>query len=185
MRPLALVLALASLPLGAQQPNQNLGFEVSDATGRPVGWGVDGQGYEIVVDSAQPFAGRHSLRTRWIDAAPRLEASRQFAAASQAFPLTRVMGRRLHLTGYIRTQDVHGYAGFWMRVDGPGNAMLGIDNMAQRGPRGTTPWTRYDIELPVDSGATFVVFGVLHPGDGTAWFDSIRPAHVAGEFSAS
>jgi erythromycin esterase len=51
--------------------------------------------------------------------------------------------------------------------------MLAFDNMAARGPRGTTPWTRYEVEVPVDSSATGIVFGVLHPGSGTAWFDSL------------
>ncbi len=85
------------------------------------------------------------------------------------------MGRKLHLTGYIRTENVRtGYAGLFMRVDAPGNRTIVVETMRQRGgPRGTTPWTRYDIELPVDSSAASIVFGVHHPGDGTAWFDSL------------
>ena len=59
-------------------------------------------------------------------------------------------------------------------------ASCAFDNMEARGPHGTTPWTRYVIELPVDSGATGIVFGVLHPGTGTAWFDSLR-MEVIGE----
>lgn len=163
----------------AQQPS-NLGFE-AHANGRAVGWNSAGSGFEITVDSITPFAGRFSLRTRWVDAAPYSDASQKFAGASQTFPVVRAAGRKLHLTGYIRTENIRtGFAGFWMRVDGPAQRSLAFDNMAQRGPRGTTPWTRYDIELPVDSGATAVIFGLLHPGDGTAWFDSLS-VEVVGD----
>ena len=103
-----------------------------------------------------------------------MQASGKFAVTSQAFPVARAVGRKLHLTGYIRTENIRaGFAGFWMRVDAPGNRPIAFDNMWQRGPRGTTPWTGYDIELPVDSGAANILVGVLHPGDGTAWYDSL------------
>ena len=41
-----------------------------------------------------------------------------------------------------------------------------------RGVRGTTPWTRYQIEHDVDADATSIAFGGLLTGDGTAWFDT-------------
>lgn len=167
------VTALATDVL-ALQKSSNFGFEAHSANGRPVGWVVGGEGFEVVVDSVAPLAGRFSLRTRWVDAAAYSGMSRKFAVASQSFPVAIAAGRKLHLTGYIRTENIRtGFAGFWMRVDGPARRILAFDNMGQRGPRGTTPWTRYEIELPVDSGASGVIFGVLHPGDGTAWYDSL------------
>lgn len=60
-----------------------------------------------------------------------------------------------------------------MRVDGPGFTTLAVENMKDRAPRGTTPWTRYVIELPVDSAAVSVSVGIYHVGSGTAWFDSL------------
>lgn len=165
------MLSVASFAgVGAQLP-ANLGFEQDGGAGRPAGWGVGGDGYQIVLDSSEALAGRFSLRTQWIGGA-RTTAQQSFGIAMQQFPLSRVLGRRLHLTGFIRTRDVTGFAGLWMRVDGP-NGTLAFENMQTRGPRGTTPWTRYDVELPVDSSATNVVVGVLLPGEGTAWFDSL------------
>lgn len=166
-----------SAPAFAQTP-ANLGFEAHDAAGHVTGWGINGVGFQIAVDSTAPFAGRFSLRTRWIDSAAYVPNAGKFGMGIQAFPLAYAIGRRLHLSGYIRTTDIRtGYAGFWMRVDGFRKS-LQFDNMNASGPRGTTPWTRYEIELPVDSGATQVVFGVLHSGDGTAWFDSVSLAVV-------
>lgn len=157
----------------AQQGPANLGFELRNGP-RPVGWGIGGTGYEIVADSAAPFAGAFSLRSRWLGPAVWVPGTGSFGSASQVYPLPLARGRHLLLTGYIRTEDVAaGYAGFWMRVDHSGGPSLAFDNMAQRGPRGTTPWTKYQIDLPVDSGATGVVFGALHSGNGSAWFDSL------------
>jgi erythromycin esterase len=169
------ILLLISLIGAARaQERSNLGFEHPAADGRPAGWFVGGDGFEIVADSVAPFAGRFSLQTHWVDSVPYESRSGKFAVARQEFPVARAAGRRLHLSGYIRTENIRtGYAGLWMRVDGPARATLAFDNMSSRGPYGSTPWTRYDIELPVDSGAAQVFFGVLHPGDGTAWFDSL------------
>ncbi len=46
--------------------------------------------------------------------------------------------------------------------------------MEERGSKGTTPWTRYQISLDVPASATNISFGVLHVGKGTAWFDWLQ-----------
>ena len=170
----ALVPALA---LAQQQPPTNLGFEETRVApdGRlvPAGWFTGGEGYEIVVDTTERVEGRASLRMRLLQAAPTSGGPPRFAVSSRTFPLPLAIGRTLRLTGWIRTDGItDGFAGFWMRVDGVGRP-IAFDNMQTRGPHGTTPWTRYVVELPVDSGATAVLFGMLHPGNGSAWFDSL------------
>src|SRR5262249_50244639 len=94
-------------------------------------------------------------------------------------------GKTVRLSADIKTEDVQdGYAGLWLRVDGPGNARLGFDNMAvriargefvqdDRGVRGTTAWKRYAIEVAVDPAAVNINFGCLHTGAGTARFDAL------------
>jgi erythromycin esterase len=176
LRTVGCVLAIAALSTDvlAQEQSSNLGFETHAANGRPDGWHVAGDGFEAAVDSVAPLAGRFSLRIRWADSVPYPGTARKYANAGQIFPVATAAGRKLHLTGYIRTENIHtGFAGFWMRVDGPGRKVLAFDNMEQRGPRGTTPWTRYEIELPVDSDAVGVWFGPIRSGDGTAWYDSL------------
>ena len=182
MRTLGRTFAVASLAASSLGAQQNLGFETRDFAGRPTGWNTGGAGFEVLADSVQPLAGRFSLRMRWVDPAPWVDGQQKFAVATQTFPVARAAGRKVRFAGYIRTEGINaGYAGFWMRVDGPGQAnVLAFDNMGARGVRGTTPWTRYEIELPVDSGATAVFMGALHPGDGTAWFDSLT-VEVVGD----
>ena len=179
---LAAVFSVVGASAASAQQLVNLGFETQNTGGRPSGWGMGGDGFELVADSTSPLAGRFSMRTRWIGPTAYTEVSRKFAVANQPFPVALAAGRRLRLSGYIRTEGIAtGYAGFWMRVDGPSGApSIAFDNMGTRGARGTTPWTRHVIELPVDSGAGAIYLGLLHPGDGTAWFDSIT-VEVFGE----
>ncbi|HSU16987.1 erythromycin esterase family protein [Longimicrobium sp.] len=171
----ALLIALASPAVSLRaQTVANLGFEersLLDPT-RPATWSVGAPaGYAAELDSVAAHGGRLSLRIRQTSAATR------FAVANQVIPVSAARGKRVRLRGWIRTEGVtRGQAAFWMRVDGPGNRSLAFDNMAGRGASGTSPWTRYEIELPVDSAATGVIFGALDNGDGTAWFDDVEIA---------
>jgi erythromycin esterase-like protein len=98
------------------------------------------------------------------------------AIAVATFPLEAAAGKHIRYSGYIKTEDVaEGFAGLWWRVDGEkGGHPLAFDNMQDRGAKGTTPWTHYEISLDVPANATNINFGVLHAGSGTAWFDSLQ-----------
>jgi len=108
------------------------------------------------------------------------QASGGFGVGTATFPVEVAAGHTISFSGYIRTENItRGYAGLWWRIDGEKGEngypqMLGFDNMQDRGPRGTTPWTKYEIKLRVPAGAKNINFGVLHPGNGSAWFDSLQ-----------
>ena len=98
-----------------------------------------------------------------------------FGVATASFPVKLAAGHHIKYSGYIRTESVtQGYAGLWWRTDGEDGKALALDNMSDRGAKGTIPWTRYEISVDVPAHATNVNFGVLHPGNGTAWFDSLQ-----------
>ena len=100
-------------------------------------------------------------------------AGAAFGVATGSFPVSHAAGKKIRYSGYIKTEGVtRGFAGLWWRVDGP-SGVLAFDNMQSRGVTGTTDWTRYTIELPVDASAKNINFGALLPGDGTAWFDGL------------
>ena len=141
----------------------NLGFEASD---HPEGWFAGGKGYSAAIDKEVKQSGERSLRLSFQEAG-------EFGVATSRFPVDAAKGKRLRFTGFIKTNDVTtGWAGLWMRVDGP-SGVLAFDNMGQRGVTGTTDWTRYEIELDVAEEATNINFGALLTGDGTAWIDSL------------
>jgi erythromycin esterase-like protein len=96
-----------------------------------------------------------------------------FGVATGTFPVQVAAGKKVRFSGYIKTEGItRGFAGLWWRVDGPSN-VLAFDNMQDRGARGSSDWTRYVIELPVDGTAKNINFGALMPADGTAWFDDL------------
>ncbi|MEM6288387.1 MAG: erythromycin esterase family protein [Bacteroidota bacterium] len=147
------------------------GFERTPVGGWPSSWGGGGGGHEVVVDTVA-WSGRRSLRMR---KSPTSAASDGpvVGVATQWVDGSMVRGRRVRLSGYIRTEGVEEeFAGLWVRVDGP-TGMVSLDNMGDRGPRGTTPWRRYVVEADVPIDARGVAFGALKPGDGTAWFDDL------------
>ena len=166
--------------VAAAQSPLNLDFEAHSADlAFPNGWSVIGPGYEVRLDETNPRSGKVSLRmTR--------KSPGNFAAATSYLPVKAARGKKVRLSGEIKTEGVKtGYAGLWLRVDGPDGKTLGFDNMSvrigkdgqeaqdDRGVRGSTPWKRHAIEVFVDQAATNINFGCLHSGDGTAWFDAL------------
>ena len=116
-----------------------------------------------------------------------------FGVATGTFPVKDAAGKTARFSAWIKTDNVlNGYAGLWWRVDGPGEGtnrpQLAFDNsMARfidgkpdagsgtiRGATGTTPWTRYEFELPVGKTSSNINFGVLFTGTGTVWVDSLK-----------
>ena len=162
---LFIVLSLFS-SLSFSQTFLNLGFERS-FNNKPTGWYVMGQGYDTKLDSLIVHSGKSSLKLHY-------ETGSGSAVASQTFPLEMARGKKVRFSGFIKTDSVsRGFAGLWWRVDGK-NKILAFGNMQDGGAKGTTPWKRYEIDLPVDSAAININFGVLFPGDGTAWFDDLH-----------
>jgi erythromycin esterase len=150
-------------------PYLNLDFEEGQPGASPRNWYAGGEGYSGVISTGNPHSGAQCLRLSKID--PQSEG---FGVGTSTFPVAAAAGRTLSYSGWIRTEGVaDGFAGLWWRVDGP-DGMLAFDNMATRGITGDTEWTRYVIELDVDSTATNINFGCLLPGSGTAWFDDLR-----------
>jgi hypothetical protein len=106
--------------------------------------------------------------------APTAQAS-SFASATGSFPVSAAAGKRIHFSGYIKTEDVDdGYAGLWWRADGSGQTRpLAFDNMQDRGAKGSTEWKKFDLELAIPAETRNINFGALLAGNGTAWFDGL------------
>jgi hypothetical protein len=82
-------------------------------------------------------------------------------------------GKRVELSATVRTEGVVEWAGLWMRVDGPGGAVLQFDNMQNRPISGTEAAASYTVVLDVASNATNLAYGVLLVGSGTATVSSL------------
>jgi hypothetical protein len=179
--PVLAAMALAGCSESPTGPTEtlNLGFEdVTNA--RPDGWGYYGSsGYTLFSDAEVVHGGEYSLRLQYL-------GNDTFGTSRRTLPVEAARGKTVRYSGWIRTADVAAtagapdpWAGLWMRVDGA-NAMLAFDNMADRGPSGTTDWQRVEIVLDVPQEATAIYIGTLLAGSGRSWFDDLE-IHIDGK----
>ena len=57
-------------------------------------------------------------------------------------------GNVVELRGFLRSEDVTGFVGMWMRIDGESGS-LGFDSTQKLGVKGTNDWKEYSIKLPL------------------------------------
>jgi erythromycin esterase-like protein len=111
--------------------------------------------------------------------------AQSFGVVTGTFPVAAAAGKRVRYSGYIKTSGItNGYAGLWWRADSVGRPGIVFDNMASRGPRGTTDWQRYEIEFVIPEGINNINFGAIHPGNGTAWFSDLEVEIDGRKFSS-
>lgn len=175
---LALFLAMGMvLPMAAQDVRsakltdiallpQVLNFEDQKADGPPTGWMALPEG-TVFADNKIVHGGAWAARLERKEDSPGT-----FSTLHRAIALD-FAGKTIELRGFLKTKDASGMAGLWMREDGE-QAALAFDNMANRPVNGTTEWTEYSIQLPINSEARKVFFGVLLVGSGTAWVDDLQ-----------
>ncbi len=110
------------------------------------------------------------------------EAKEGFGTIMKYNKPVKYIGTRLKLTGYIKTENIDGWAGMWMRVDGDSPVkQLQFDNMGNRPIKGTNEWTKYEIVLDVPEKSTGIYYGVLIEGNGEIWLDNLTFEIVSEE----
>lgn len=97
--------------------------------------------------------------------------SQEFGCVTGRFPVAEARGKQVVFSGWVKTAAVDAWAGLWWRVDGPTPR---FDNMQDRGVRGTSDWLQVSLTLDVPQDAQDIYFGLVKPGRGTAWFDSLE-----------
>jgi serine/threonine protein kinase/tetratricopeptide (TPR) repeat protein len=147
----------------------NLDFEDYSPDGKPKFWSAGPKGYEVSIDQKEAYSGKVSL------CIGKTASGRSLGVVSSSFPIEYARGKKLHFSGHIKTENVaDGYAALWFRVDGPAGSVLALDNLQGRGPKGTTAWHEYVIELDIPKSGENIVFGVFLKGNGKAWFDKLQ-----------
>ncbi len=164
------LLALPALLCVAQDPDLSrlavdLTFETEQSGGMPNGWGGGPPG-TIFADDKIVHRGKWSARIE-----RNAQSPQNFSTITNMVPMD-FKGKTIELRGFIRTQEVSGFVGLWMREDG--NTTLAFDNMESRQLKGTTEWAEYSIVLPLREGAKQLYFGFLLVGAGKAWVDDLR-----------
>jgi carboxyl-terminal processing protease len=145
--------------------------------GVPAGWASDAPnaGWSIVT----VVAPNDSVGTLTLTAP---NAAAPLGVVLMQVNAARYRGRRVRLSAEVRTIDVTGRGGLWIRVDGAGRSVR-LDNMASRPIRGSSAWTAASVVTDVPDEALGVVFGLLQDGGGSTELRNLRfevvPASVA------
>lgn len=137
------------------------------------GWMLTGshpQNYEMGIDPAEVHQGKAS---GYLKAVTPMEPN-EFATMMQQFRADKYVGKRMKLSGFVKTERVDAFCGLWMRVDNNVHDVLQFDNMHDRPITGTQPWNQYSIVLDVPEGSAVISFGVILNGKGKVWVDSFR-----------
>lgn len=181
----SLALAFIGEARATTAPIVNPGFESTKpgVNGNPEGWATFQHAgpvsFDFVLDSGVKKSGKQSMRIKRI-------GPEVYGSASQVVPVGDMAGKTVRLSGWVRTEaePADGKGGEAPKGRGPGAGLLLIavrgssilesELMKKRQIRGTTPWTRYSIELAIPARATGVEIGVMHQGTGTVWIDDLE-----------
>lgn len=139
----------------------------------PEGWVVAGtapQDYQVSVLPEKREGNNVVLLESVANADPS-----KFGTLSQYCSADQYLGKRVRMTGYLKSENVKNWAGMWFRVDDSKqkDVSLSFDNMSDRPIKNTTDWKKYEIVLDVPQEAGAMAFGVLLGGSGKVWISGI------------
>lgn len=143
-----------------------LKFELPPSGALPGGWTGKPPG-TLSSDQGKAPDGARVIR---IERGP--DSPSQFSILSACVQMD-FAGKTIELSGRLRTKDVKGFAGLWLREDGDQKA-IAFDNMMHRSLHGTTEWTEYSVTLPEKKQGQRLAFGVLLDGTGTTWVSDLE-----------
>ena len=138
----------------------------------PVGWlkaGSKPQSYEMGIAKGVGQNSKNAATIKSTDT--KIEG---FGTLMQQSNPDKYLGKRVRMTGYVKSENVAAWAGLWLRVDQAGSQQpLSFDNMGSRPIKGTTGWKKYEIVLDIPTNASLIAYGTLLDGTGQVWFDNI------------
>ena len=146
-----------------------LGFLAPAWAEAPKDWylmGSEPKSYETGVDRQNHHGPSPSAYLR-----SKADKVQGFGALGQNFPAKAYLGKRIRLKSWVRTQDVHDWAGLWVLVDGEDGKVLAFDNMqsSKRALSGTQDWKECSIVVDVPLAATVIFMGLVLSKGGQVW----------------
>jgi hypothetical protein len=145
-------------------------LSAEEAMAPPAGWGLAGDPSQYEIGTSQDVF--HSGKSAGVVRAKAGAMPDTFCTLMQRIHAHNYLGKRVRFSAIVKTQDVSGWAGLWMRVDGKQYASA-FDNMQERPIKGTTDWTRHEVVLDVADDSFQIALGVLAAGAGQTWIDDV------------
>jgi len=125
--------------------------------------------FEVGVDHAVAHSGKAST---YIKSKPHATDT-SHATIGQRIKADAYRGKRVRLSGFLKTANVTGRARLWMRIDSE-KGILGQDAMNDRALKGTNNWSKLEIVLDVPDDSAGIIFGLRLNGAGQVWMDDLR-----------
>jgi hypothetical protein len=135
----------------------------------PPAWiltGMHPQEFTAGVDQDLGVKGAKFLRNKADD-------PHAWAALAQPVSARNYLGQRIRFRAFVKTQEVSGWAGLWMRVDNRAGRTIAFYNSADKPIKGSTDWQERSVVLDVPQDGAVIVFGVINNGKGQVWMDRL------------
>jgi predicted ester cyclase len=156
-------------------------FEKQLKYNTPKGWylGISSDDFDGGLEKDMSHEGKNSAYLASIG-----EDIKKFSTILQGCSAAPFKGKKIKMTGFAKSENIEGWAGFWFRIDGEDiKKNLGFDNMQDRPIKGTTDWTKYEIVMEVPNESISLVYGALLSGKGKIWVDNITFEEVTDDES--
>lgn len=99
----------------------------------------------------------------------------EFGTLMQTCSTEKYSGKKVKLSGFIKSENVTGWSGLWFRIDSDKNVNSKyFDNMQDRPIKGSSDWKNYEIVLDVPQNSCSMNFGILLAGNGKVWIDNLN-----------
>lgn len=137
----------------------------------PYGWFGGGNDYSYGVDKTVVKNGKPSA---YIATTNMLKEP---TCMGQVFSAEKYKGKRVKLSGYLKTEGAKAYAGLWLRVDGKNatDTELAFDSLqGSAGLHGDTDWRDIKLVIDVPPEAAEIIFGVVFSGVGKVWINGFK-----------
>lgn len=169
----------APLPLAATPivPVERPGVTIK----APAGWarnGAKADSYVVGVDSTVTWGGMPSAYVQSLT--PTVDGG--FGGMMQTTAAESYVGKRVRLSGWIKTENAAEGGQLWLRVDGQERGqVLQFDNMGNRAVKGTSDWQEASVVLDVPAGASALAYGFFVKGGGKMWVNAQRIDEVGAD----
>jgi hypothetical protein len=84
-------------------------------------------------------------------------------------------GRKVVFSAQVKTEDLRGWVGLWMRVaDSRTGEIYAYENMVREAIKDTQGWKNYSIVLDVDPDSDMISYGILLNDAGKIWMKNAK-----------
>jgi hypothetical protein len=125
--------------------------------------------YKVGTDS---LISQHGNRSAFLESV--VENPESFITLMQTSNVKEYRGKRVKMTGYIRSVGTQDTSTMWLRIDDYDSRITSeFDNMWDRPVTGNSDWTKCEIVFDVPNAECVFNYGVILAGAGKAWFDNV------------